>query len=44
MKERSLRERIVSEYLFGGLSYRKLGEKHGVNFYQIRRWVLKHQG
>lgn len=44
MKGRALRESIVAEYLLGEVSYRKLGEKHGVNFYQIRRWVLKHQG
>ncbi|MDO6390065.1 transposase [Pontibacter sp. BT731] len=44
MQERKLRERIVAEYLLGGRSYRRLGEKHGVNFYQIRRWALKHQG
>ena len=44
MQERKLRERIVAEYLLGGLSYRMLGEKHGINFYQIRRWVLKHHG
>jgi transposase-like protein len=44
MQERKLRERIVAEYLLGGASYRTLGEKYGINFYQIRRWVLKHEG
>ena len=44
MREIKSRERIVADYPLGGLSYRRLGEKHGINFYQIRRWVLKHQG
>ena len=44
MKERPSKESIIAEYLCGGLSYRQLGEKHGINFYRIRRWVLQHQG
>ena len=44
MKERPSKESIIAEYLFGGLSYRQLGEKHGINFYRIPRWVLPRQG
>ncbi len=38
------REAIITEYLMGGVSYRKLGAKHGVDFRIIHQWVLKFQG
>ncbi|WP_187261711.1 hypothetical protein [Pontibacter beigongshangensis] len=44
MKERPSKESIIAEYLSGETSYRKMGEKYGINFYSIRRWVLRHQG
>lgn len=38
------REAIVAEYLTGELSFRKLGEKHGVDFRVIHYWVCQFQG
>jgi transposase-like protein len=37
-------EAIVAEYLTGELSFRKLGEKHGVDFRVIHYWVSRFQG
>lgn len=37
-------ESIISEYLLGESTYRKLGEKHGVDFRIIHSWVMKYQG
>jgi transposase-like protein len=37
-------EAIVAEYLTGELSFRKLGEKHGVDFRVIHYWVSQFQG
>ncbi|MDQ3843015.1 MAG: hypothetical protein M3342_03240 [Bacteroidota bacterium] len=38
------KESIIAEYLAGGITYRKLGEKHGVDFRLINYWVLSYQG
>ena len=37
-------EVIVAEYLTGELSFRKLGQKHGVDFRVIHHWVSQFQG
>jgi transposase-like protein len=37
-------EAIISEYLLGDITYRKLGAKHGVDFRAIHQWVTKFQG
>jgi transposase-like protein len=39
-----LKESIIAEYLSTGLSLRKLGTKHGVNFRNIHRWIMQYQG
>jgi transposase-like protein len=44
MNHLELKESIIAEYLSTGLSFRKLGMKHGVNFRNIHRWVLQYQG
>lgn len=38
------KEKIIAEYLAGGISFRKLGAKYGVNFRHINRWVLQYKG
>ena len=38
------KEAIIAEYLAGGISYRSLGEKYGIDFRIINYWVLKYQG
>jgi transposase-like protein len=37
-------EAIISEYLLGDTTYRKLGVKHGVDFRVVHGWVTKFQG
>lgn len=41
---KEVRAAIVSEYLSGGISLRKLGVKYGVNFMTIHNWVEESQG
>jgi transposase-like protein len=44
-RQKSLnKEAIIAEYLAGGITYRQLGEKHGVDFRLINYWVLSYQG
>jgi transposase-like protein len=38
------REQIIAEYLAGGITYRKLGIKHGIDFRTIHSWVMKNKG
>jgi len=38
------REEIIAEYLTGNISYRALGEKHGVPSRSICDWVMRYQG
>lgn len=38
------KEAIIAEYLMGETTYRKLGEKHGVDFRLIHSWVTIFQG
>ena len=38
------KEEIIIEYLRGGISYRKLENKYGVDFRLIHSWVMKYQG
>lgn len=38
------KEAIIAEYLAGGISYRRLGEKYGIDFRIINYWVLSYQG
>lgn len=38
------KEAIIAEYLTGENSYRKLGEKYGIDFRLIHSWVTKFQG
>lgn len=44
MNRIELKESIIAEYLSTGLSFRKLGVKHGINFRIIHRWVMRYQG
>jgi transposase len=39
MDKEADREQIVAEYVRGGVSYRELGRKYGLNHRQIHRWV-----
>lgn len=38
---KEFKEKIVTEYLSGGISYRELSKKCGVNFQQIQKWVIQ---
>jgi transposase-like protein len=38
------KEAIIAEYLMGGISFRRLGDKHGVDFRILHSWVSKFQG
>ena len=38
------KEAIIAEYLAGGITYRKLSAKYGVDFRTIHQWVQKFQG
>jgi transposase-like protein len=38
------REQIIAEYLGGGISYRKLEKRHGIDFRTIHSWVMKNKG
>lgn len=38
------KEGIVSEYLTGNTTYRKLGDKWGIDFRIIHSWVMKYKG
>ena len=37
-------EEIINEYLIGGIPFRPLGKKYGINRSTINRWVLEHEG
>lgn len=37
------KEAIVAEYLLGRTSYRKLADKHDVDFRAVHRWVINFQ-
>lgn len=41
---RSSREQIIQEYLNGGVTYRQLEAKYGIDHAHIHRWVRQHQG
>lgn len=41
---RPSREQIVLEYLKGGVTYRQLETKYGIDHAHIHRWVMRHQG
>lgn len=43
-KQSTTREKIVLEYLVGGVTYRELEAKWGVDHATIQRWVLLHKG
>ena len=38
------REQLIAEYLAGGITYRKLGLKYGIDFRTIHSWVMKNKG
>lgn len=38
------KEAIIAEYLVGETTYRKLGNKYGIDFRVIHSWVMKYQG
>ena len=40
---RPSREQIILEYLKGGVTYRQLEAKHGIDHAHIHRWVSRHQ-
>ena len=43
-KQPTTREKIVLEYLVGGVTYRELEARWGVDHATIQRWVLQHKG
>lgn len=43
-KKQKLKEAIIAEYLTAKISYRKLGEKYGIDFRMIHSWIMKYQG
>lgn len=38
------KESIIAEYLTGISSYRKIGNKYGIDFRIVHSWVMKYQG
>ena len=38
------KEKIIAEYLAGGISYRQLQAKYGADFRTIQQWVQKYKG
>ena len=38
------KEAIITEYLAGGITFRKLGMKHGIDYRTIHAWVAAYQG
>lgn len=42
--EQTTRDKLVNEYLKGGISYRQLEAKYGIEHSTIHRWVLAHKG
>lgn len=38
------KEKIIAEYLAGGITYRKLQAKYGVDYRQIHHWVQNFTG
>ena len=44
VKTNNEKEAIIAEYLAGGISYRKLESKYGIDFRIINSWVIKYQG
>lgn len=38
------KETIIVEYLTGDSSYRKIGNKYGIDFRLVHSWVMKYQG
>jgi len=43
-KNNQKKEAIIAEYLLGDITYRKLGDKYGIDFRIIHSWVTKFQG
>lgn len=43
MDEQEKKESIVSEYLSGGISIRKLGLKHGLCHVKVSRWIMAYK-
>ena len=42
--EQTIKEKIIAEYLAGGISLRQLQAKYGTNFRNIQRWVQQYKG
>lgn len=42
--EQTTRDKLVNEYLKGGISYRQLEAKYRIEHSTIHRWVLAHKG
>lgn len=43
-KKKISKEEVIAEYLTSNISYRALGQKHGVPSRSICDWVMKYQG
>lgn len=43
-KKAEEKEAIIAEYLTGNTSYRKIGNKYGIDFRLVHSWVMKYQG
>lgn len=44
MDEIELKEQIISEYLTGTVSLRKLAAKYGLKHQTMHKWILQYQG
>jgi transposase-like protein len=42
--EQTLKERVISDYLSGGGTYRQLSAKYGISFQLIHQWVQAFKG
>lgn len=38
------KESIITEYLTTEISYRALGQKHGIDFRMVHEWVQRYKG
>ncbi len=43
MDKQGEKQRIIAEYLLGGVSTRKLANRHGYSHATVSRWVMAHQ-
>lgn len=44
MNDLKLKESIITEYLTGKMSLRKLGRRYGISFHTVHNWIMVYQG